>query len=65
VHGLRHHPVARCHHDPVGGHQAEQDRSRQADEREHPGVVQHEPLCSCVDVVADRGERQHQDDHDQ
>ena len=64
VHGLRHHPVSGCHDDAVRGHQAQQHRTCQADEREHPGVVQHEPLRSCVNVTAGLGQDQHgyQDD---
>jgi hypothetical protein len=63
MHGLRHHPVPGPHHDPVGGDQAEQHGPGQADESEHPGVVQHEALRSSVNDVTDLGERQHQDDH--
>jgi len=59
VHGLRHHPVAGRHHDAVRGHQAQQHRAGQADEREHPGVVQHESLRSCVNVTAGLGQDQH------
>jgi hypothetical protein len=55
VHGLRHHPVSGRHDDAVRGQQAQQHRTCQADEREHPGVVQHEALRSCVNLPAGLG----------
>ena len=63
MHGLRHHPVAGCHDDPVGGQQAQQHRTCQADEREHPGVVQHEVLRGGVDDGRPwSGQHGHEDD---
>jgi hypothetical protein len=64
VHGLGHHPVPGRHHDPVGGDQAEQHGTGEADERQHPGVVEHEMLRRRVDVPADLGQGQYGHDDD-
>jgi hypothetical protein len=59
VNGLRHHPVTWRHDDPVGGHQAEQHRAGQPDQREHPGVIKHEVLRGGINDVTGPGQRQH------
>jgi hypothetical protein len=65
VRGLRHHPVSRSHDDPVRCHQADGDGSRQPDEREHPGIEQHETLRSSVNSPALLGHDQAEDNHGQ
>jgi hypothetical protein len=63
VHGLSHHPVSWRHDYPVSGHQADQHRTSQADEREYPRVIQHEMLRSGIDVTAGCGHDQHEYDN--
>ena len=63
VHGLRHHPVSGCHDDAVGGQQAHEHRPGETDEREHPGVIQHEMLRSSIDGMAGLGADQHENDN--
>jgi hypothetical protein len=64
VHGLGHHPVSRGHDDPVRGHQADGHRRGQPDEREDPGVIQHEMLRSSIDVLPWLRHDQSDSDHD-
>jgi hypothetical protein len=64
VHSLGHHPVSRGHEDPVRRHQADAHRRGQADEREDPGVVQHEMLRSSINVLPGLRHDQGEDDHD-
>jgi hypothetical protein len=60
VHGLRHHPVSGRHEDPVGGQQSYHHRPGEGDEREHPGVEQHEMLRSGINVAAGLGDDQYE-----
>jgi hypothetical protein len=64
VHGLSHHPVSWRHDDPVSGHEADQHRTGQADQREYPGVKQHETLSASINRTAGRGHDQHEYDND-
>jgi hypothetical protein len=61
--GLGHHPVSRGHDNPVGRDQTDGHRCSQPDEREHPGVEQHEVLRSRINVPAGLGHDQSEDDH--
>jgi hypothetical protein len=63
VHGLRHHAMSGRHDDAVGGHQPHQDRPGEADEREHPGVIEHEMLRGSIDGVTGLGHHQHEYDY--
>jgi hypothetical protein len=64
VHSLGHHPVSRGHDDPVRGQQADGHRGGQPDEREDPGVVEHEMLRSSIDVLPWLRHDQREGDHD-
>jgi hypothetical protein len=52
--------VSGRHDDAVGGYQAHQHRPGEADEGEHPGLVQHEMLRRSIDGVAGLGGDQHE-----
>ncbi len=65
VYRLGHHPVTGGHDDAVRRHQADTDRRGQPDEREHPGVEQHEMLRSSINVLPWLGHDQSEDDHDE